>query len=578
MRSGEKIAKFIYSAGGAVVFVFTAVISVWLFYLSSSVTAIMAYEDEHVFFIKDVGPGMVIGILILLFLFSGIYKKRRKYWDNTARCERILKNICFLLTIAFAAIGCIIVKTTHLLPVYDQYKVFLVAKDFLEGNYIEWQTGQYMDMFPFQNGMVLLMIPFAMMGDDGVFIFQYVNVFVLIIVNMGLAKVVKEYFGRSMGYATYIAATLCLPMWGQITFVYGFLWQIAFGIWGIYKMIRFQKTGKRSDAAAGIIFLALGPVFKYNGVLIVIAASLMLFVRMLHRKEGRLRNLTALILLVLCTYATLGGIRAYFDHTTGARPDAGIGMKGYVALGISESSVAPGWFNDINTSVYKENAEDLSRVEERYEEIIEERLGVFAADHEYGVRFFARKIASMWTEPAMQCFTNTSIRNLYGTLSYTWKDILYNGGVVNTILYIVMDIAQACLYFGMMLRLFWIWKNKKIRNCLEEGDLFVLFLGGFIYHLIFEAKCHYVLPYFIVMIPYALKGYSDTISEIAKYGVKKSRSLRFTVLALIIGVVIYIVPSRFLDNTLRLGTATGDYMWYLQNDLEWKDPDYKKWG
>ena len=559
-------------------FVFTAVISVWLFYLSSSVTAIMAYEDEHVFFIKDVGPGMVIGILILLFLFSGIYKKRRKYWDNTARCERILKNICFLLTIAFAAIGCIIVKTTHLLPVYDQYKVFLVAKDFLEGNYIEWQTGQYMDMFPFQNGMVLLMIPFAMMGDDGVFIFQYVNVFVLIIVNMGLAKVVKEYFGRSMGYATYIAATLCLPMWGQITFVYGFLWQIAFGIWGIYKMIRFQKTGKRSDAAAGIIFLALGPVFKYNGVLIVIAASLMLFVRMLHRKEGRLRNLTALILLVLCTYATLGGIRAYFDHTTGARPDAGIGMKGYVALGISESSVAPGWFNDINTSVYKENAEDLSRVEERYEEIIEERLGVFAADHEYGVRFFARKIASMWTEPAMQCFTNTSIRNLYGTLSYTWKDILYNGGVVNTILYIVMDIAQACLYFGMMLRLFWIWKNKKIRNCLEEGDLFVLFLGGFIYHLIFEAKCHYVLPYFIVMIPYALKGYSDTISEIAKYGVKKSRSLRFTVLALIIGVVIYIVPSRFLDNTLRLGTATGDYMWYLQNDLEWKDPDYKKWG
>ena len=49
MRRGEKIAKFIYSAGGAVVFIFTAVIAAWLFYLSSCVTAIMAYEDEHVF-------------------------------------------------------------------------------------------------------------------------------------------------------------------------------------------------------------------------------------------------------------------------------------------------------------------------------------------------------------------------------------------------------------------------------------------------------------------------------------------------------------------------------------------------
>ncbi len=578
MRSGEKIAKFIYSAGGYVVFAFTAVIATWLFYLSSSVTAIMAYEDEHVFFIKDVGPGMIIGILILLFLFAAIYKKRRKFWENPARGERILGNICIILTIAFAAVGCFIVKTTHLLPIYDQYKVFLVARDFLEGNFTEWQAGQYMDMFPFQNGMVLLMIPFALMGDEGVFIFQYVNVFVLIVVNIGLAKVAKEYFGRSMGYATYIAATLSLQMWGQITFVYGFLWQIAFGIWGIYKLIRFHKSGRRSDAAMAIIFLALGPVFKYNGVLIVIAAALMLFVRMLYRKEGRLRNLTVLILLVICTYATLGGIRAYFNHTTGARPDAGIGMKGYVALGISESSVAPGWFNDINTSVYKEYAEDLSRVEERYGEIIEERLGVFSDDQEYCVRFFSRKIASMWTEPAMQCFTNTSIRNLYGTLSYTWKDILYNGGVVNTALYIILDIAQSCLYFGLMLRLFWLWKKKKIRACLEEGDLFVIFLGGFIYHLIFEAKCHYVLPYFIAIFPYALKGYTKTITEIASYGIKKSRSLRFVLAALIIGAFIYIVPSKFLDNTLRLGTATSDYLWYLQNELEWKNPDYKKWG
>ncbi len=578
MHIPDKISKWIYSLGGAVVFGLTALIAVFLYYLSSTMSGIMAYADEHVFFIKDVGPGMTVGILILLLLLSFLFSKHKKVWTDTAKTERILRNVSVVLTVCFALLGILIVKTTHLYPVYDQGWVFQHAGEFLRGDYHAWQLGDYMDKFPFQNGMVLLMMPFAKMGDSGIFVFQYLNVFVLILLNIGLAKISREYFGKVWGYATYIAATMTIQMWGQITYVYGFLWQIAFGIWGIFFMIRYDKACKRSDAVKSIICLVLGSVCKYNGVLFVIAISLIMAVRFLYRKERRLKYAVVIVALIILTFGTLGGIRMYFNKVTGGNPESGIGMRGYIATGISESSIAPGWFNDINTSVYEEFAGDSQSIENRFDEIISERLDVFKADRFYCLRFFARKNASMWAEPAMQCFTNTSIRNLYGTLSYAWKDILYNGGIINSMLYLLMDIGQSCLYFGLILKLYWIFRKKKIENTLEHGELLVLILGGFIYHFIFEAQCYYVLPYFVAMIPYSLKGYGETIMEISENKIKKSGSIRFIAVAFLVGLLIYLVPSTILDSTVRIGNATGEYLWYLQNELDWKDPNYTKIG
>ncbi|MBR1440138.1 MAG: glycosyltransferase family 39 protein, partial [Lachnospiraceae bacterium] len=532
MKIVNKIGQFIYGLGSGVVYVLAALIAFYLIYLSASVTGAMAFEDEHVFFIKDVGPGMVMGILAVISVLAVIYRRHKGFWTSEDKVVSFLRVLSVLLTVGFAVLGYFIVKTTHLRPIYDQDWIFQHAGEFLQGDYHSWQTGEYMNMFPFQNGMVLFFLPFARLGENGVFVFQYLNIGGLILLNIGLTKIAREYFGRVWGYGTYIAATLTLQMWGQITFVYGFLWQIAFGIWGIYLMIRWARKRKIVYAVFSVLCLALGAVCKYNGVLFVIAVSLVLFVRMLKRREESvLRDVIVLAALLLCTFGTLAGIRFYFASVTGSNTNQGISMRGYLATGFSESSIAPGWFNDINTSVYEEYAGDQKKIEERYGEIVAEKLELFRVEPGYAMRFFARKTASMWAEPAMQCFTNTSIRNLDGSLSPAWKDVLYNGGIANTVLYLLMDIWQSCLYFGVLLRFFWIAKSRKMHRVLKEGDLLVLFLGGFIYHFLFEAQCYYVLPYFLALTPYALKGYGETVRELAEAGFKKSKGVRFTLIA-----------------------------------------------
>ena len=45
--------------------------------------------------------------------------------------------------------------------------------------------------------------------------------------------------------------------------------------------------------------------------------------------------------------------------------------------------------------------------------------------------------------------------------------------------------------------------------------LFYIFIGGFIFHLFWEAKGQYTITYFVLLIPYCVKGLMDMTDEIA---------------------------------------------------------------
>ena len=43
----------------------------------------------------------------------------------------------------------------------------------------------------------------------------------------------------------------------------------------------------------------------------------------------------------------------------------------------------------------------------------------------------------------------------------------------------------------------------------------MIFIGGFIFHLFWEAKGQYTITYFVLLIPYCVKGLMDMTDEIA---------------------------------------------------------------
>ena len=104
--------------------------------------------------------------------------------------------------------------------------------------------------------------------------------------------------------------------------------------------------------------------------------------------------------------------------------------------------------------------------------------------------FYFRKLSSTWAEPS------------YGGLIYN-HNFQYKEEGVATFEYYFVEYYQKALVFiifgGSILALI---KNRK--NLSNEIILLItIFIGGFLFHLLWETKSRYVFPYIMVLIPIA---------------------------------------------------------------------------
>ena len=78
---------------------------------------------------------------------------------------------------------------------------------------------------------------------------------------------------------------------------------------------------------------------------------------------------------------------------------------------------------------------------------------------------------------------------------------------------------QTIILFGVTVYL--IRDYKKIKG--DKLIFILVFIGGFLFHIIWEAKCQYTITYFILLIPYSVKGY-DLITKKIYINFRKKES------------------------------------------------------
>lgn len=81
------------------------------------------------------------------------------------------------------------------------------------------------------------------------------------------------------------------------------------------------------------------------------------------------------------------------------------------------------------------------------------------------------------------------------------------------VLLVGMNFIQTFVYFGVLCYLFFCIKNIQT----EELTLLVVFLGGFLFHIIWEGKATYTLSFFVCLIPYAAKGIDELLNHMLMY-------------------------------------------------------------
>ena len=566
--------KWIVNAGRATVFVILGFICFYLFFSSIFSTCVIWYDTEKTYYIKDFPLLILLGLAGLI----GLRILLHKIWNRLFARPGVSAVI---LTLIWGTLITVFILNTDINLVYDQRVVYEGTQSFISGNYAMWEESGYFSWYPFQNGLILLYSPLMkLFGEKTYWAVQGVNVAFYFGMAIGFYRLAKHLFGKGVAFFTYVGILYFFPLWSYVKYLYGNLPGLSLSILAICFAMEYMSKEKRKYLlfSAGCLFLAV--VYKNNFLIYAIAICIVLLMEAIRQKKVKyILAVTFMCVMVLLGMKTPSWI---VQEITGCATDQGIPSIHWVSMGLRESYVAPGWYNGDSIQEFAECDYSVERMKEISEESIIESLALFGREKEYALRFFNRKIASIWNNPTFEGFAIVVKGNLYGTLEYWMKDILYSGGIGNTILTVILDIVQSTYLFGMILYIMYCRRQQELRKAIP----LIAFIGGFLFHIFWEAKCQYTVIFFVLLIPYAFEGYRQCISNIEEWLGKKEKASQLLkkkgiwsfvgVLAIILVVAVW--DNTLFNSTVKLQGDEADYIWLCREQDYWKEENFTKEG
>jgi hypothetical protein len=386
---------------------------------------------------------------------------------------------------------------------------------------LSYVKANYFVRFPFQLGYVLwteLWARLLNLTHEGYLALEYINIICLALGEAALVLITDRLFkNREVTFATSVLLALFVQPVIFSTFLYGTIPGLCFALWSILLFIRYLQTDKWRYIVGVALLLAVSVGLKLNNLILLVAMAIILLAHLLRGKA--LRRAAALVLLCLLVLPLMNLGKWQYSLRADKDFGDGIPMLSWMAMGFNEAPAGPGWYGYEYTvgNFIAENYDSDAAAENSKAEI-KERLDYFGEDPAYAVGFFTDKVLSQWNETTYQSLWNNQVRGQFSPK--TWV-AAYACGEGEYTVKALMDVSAQFIYWGMLLATVLLLVGlvrKRPEGGLPETALYLIplfFLGGFLYHALFEAKSQYVIGYVTLMIPYAVWGFA-TVLHMAK--------------------------------------------------------------
>ena len=436
----------------------------------------------------------------LMYQVSGWILKKE---EGQEKRIRILLAAVLLWTLLFTIWWVFAAKC---IPVGDQASVCKSAEGFRNGDYsmLTMESYErYLYIHPHQLGLTALIeLIFAIFGNGNHMAFQLLNcVGAAVCVYSGyrITRLLTE-DRRAWTYYLFLAAA-CFPMFFYVTFVYGEIPSITYSLLAVWCFMEYRKKGGALWLAGCCIACALACLIRNNSLILLIAFVLVLAVTALGEK--RLRPILAAALLVAVFVGSRFGLYTVYEQRSGVEINDGAPMILYVAMGMQKGEGAPGWSNGyILHNYWGESDFDAEASTAMAIQDIGASVDGFVQDPLYAVRFYTEKFTSQWNDPTYECFAMTHINgSARGPVANSMFD-----GKLHTLMTWFMNEYQSLIFIGVF---FWLLFSFWLKKGLEDHTLLITIIGGFLFHMLWEAKGRYILPYFVMMLPMAAVGLSQ---------------------------------------------------------------------
>lgn len=456
-----------------------------------------------------------IGNLLGIAAFWGIFVL---FLRLTEKNPRLVKKILLSVTCLWILVcGGILIVFGKTVPAADAYSVYDIANTLAMGNTsVVHPTTSYLSYYPQQVGLTAFfeflirlwnLLPFdlpayhfikviyAFLGVV-IFIFQYLTVHAL--------------FSNDRTEILFILLSGAnLPFIMYTSFVYGEIPSFAAVSIGICCFLRFfgaLRESSRKKALVAVlltlVFFTLSVMLRKNSLILIIAVILVSLFSWLKERKHLL--LVFAVLCAICAVSILPLIQKGYELRAGNRLKSGVTATSYFAMGMQESSRANGWYNGFNFNTYQGTGMDAELTNEISSAAIEERLTYFKENPGYAANFYLGKFLSQWADGTYACRQATLAtfggRHPVFTEIYEGKYSTFFIGYCNAL----QNMIYLCSF------LFCLGSFRKKIDCqLKELPLYlglIAVLGGFLFHMLWEANSRYIFLYGMLLLPYAASG------------------------------------------------------------------------
>lgn len=555
-----------------IVNVIFGVLTIYLWLLCGFSTCYMSLS-EHTYFVKDSFMIKIIlaGVFCMILIFIS-KKENFRHKLCEIKNEEVLVNVERILTILILIEGLIVVLSFRTIPRADQSDVMFAASALKNEDYTPFKTGGYISNFPNQIGLVWFWYILSFVfGNNNYVVFQLINVVAITIIYKQISDIsVILHLPKVCCISIMLFGVFYLPVLLYSTFAYGNILAQMLVLISLKNELIFMKEPKIKYIFFSAVFLALSISLKQNNLIFLIAMIIYAVIKFIEIKESKIFILIICILAGIILQGNL--LKDLLETKTNEQID-GMSMWSFVAMGLHENEeLCDGWWDNSTAITYEKSKYNADEQKKVALEDIQNRLREFNKDKEYAFRFFSRKIASQWNNPTFQCFW---INQVCGS------DIVHSK-LVNKILSIsnsdkmtkVLDFVQFLILSGIIFSVLLTIESK------EYILLKIIFIGGFLFHIAWEAKGQYTLPYFLLMIPISLNGYyslltyrqvRNTFGTVGGLCRIKNR-LNIYVFGLIVLLVIF-SDGWFIKNTIKLDFDSEIYQQYIYNNTTDKFKD-----
>ena len=477
----------------------------------------------------------VIVISAAIFFIIALLRKRELI--NKLRVRYVAAAVFAYVFVA----GLIWVHVTHAWPEWDPVYLFSAAQYYADPNRtpvvcgvdtseLSWIVcpGGYLTRFPFQFPLLSLMrFLVIVFGPNAYTAFEVLNVLCAAITGVLIAYYVNLLFrNKNVTILSLLFYAAFLPMIFYATFAYGNTLCLPFVFGALIFHAKNIRGGSWRDAMQSLICIFFAILLKSTMVYCLLGMIVVWIVSALRSKKW---EHAVCVLLAIAFFALSNVTVADAANSFGHSAKDGLPSTVWLAMATDPARKGgpnnPGWYNGYPTSfdVASYNKETIKK---ESTEFLQNNLKHFANNPSDLFSFFTKKFAGEWLEPTYESLLASSWK-WNGPYRQVLIDRKMNpalrslySGKLNMVVFTFLDALQFMLVAFTTVFLCVLLRKRKSPSSLPKISCefsyeyltplltpLVIVLGMAVLYIVWEAQSQYILPAYLLMIPFAARGF-----------------------------------------------------------------------